>query len=42
MSENKIQRMVIIDDHPLLRKGLQQLADLSPEIEIIGETDNGK
>ncbi len=42
MSENKIQRIVIIDDHPLLRKGLQQLADLSPEIEIIGETDNGK
>jgi len=41
MSESKVQSIVIIDDHPLLRKGLQQLADLSPEIEIIGETDNG-
>ncbi len=38
----KPQRIVIIDDHPLLRKGLQQLADLSPDIEIIGETDSGK
>ena len=38
----KPQRIVIIDDHPLLRKGLQQLADLSPDIEIVGETDSGK
>jgi len=36
------QRIVIIDDHPLLRKGLQQLADLSPDIEIVGETNSGK
>ncbi len=42
MSESKVQSIVIIDDHPLLRKGLQQLADLSPDIEIIGETDSGK
>ena len=42
MSERKVQRIVIIDDHPLLRKGLQQLADLSPEVEIIGESDNGE
>ncbi len=42
MSESKIQRTVIIDDHPLLRKGLQQLADLSPGIEIIGESNNGE
>ena len=38
----KPQRIVIIDDHPLLRKGLQQLAGLSPDIEIVGETDSGK
>jgi two-component system nitrate/nitrite response regulator NarL len=41
-SVTAVQTVVIIDDHPLLRKGLQQLAKLSPEIEIIGETDNGK
>ncbi len=42
MSERKVQRIVIIDDHPLLRKGLQQLADLSPDLDIVGETDNGE
>jgi len=41
MSTTKIQRTVVIDDHPLLRKGLQQLADLSPNIEIVGEANNG-
>jgi len=40
--QTRVQRIVIIDDHPLLRKGLQQLADLSPEVEIIGESDNGE
>ncbi|MCP4286604.1 MAG: two-component system response regulator NarL [Gammaproteobacteria bacterium] len=42
MSERKTQRIIIIDDHPLLRKGLQQLIDLSPDIEIVGETDSGE
>ena len=38
----KAQRVVIIDDHPLLRKGLRQLSDFSSEIEIVGEADNGE
>ncbi len=42
MSENKVQSIVVIDDHPLLRKGLQQLADLSPAIQIIGEANSGE
>ena len=42
MSASKVQRIVIIDDHPLLRKGLRQLAELSPAVEIIGESDNGE
>ncbi|MES9828101.1 MAG: two-component system response regulator NarL [Candidatus Thiodiazotropha sp.] len=41
MNATVAQRIVIIDDHPLLRKGLQQLAELSPDIEIIGEADSG-
>lgn len=41
MNKGKPRRILIIDDHPLLRKGLRQLADFSPEIEIIGEADNG-
>lgn len=42
MNGFRAQRIVIIDDHPLLRKGLRQLADLTEEILIIGETDNGE
>ncbi|MCU7852939.1 MAG: two-component system response regulator NarL [Candidatus Thiodiazotropha sp. (ex Monitilora ramsayi)] len=41
MNATVAQRIVVIDDHPLLRKGLQQLAELSPDIEIIGEADSG-
>ncbi|MCU7904378.1 MAG: two-component system response regulator NarL [Candidatus Thiodiazotropha sp. (ex Epidulcina cf. delphinae)] len=41
MSARETLRVVVIDDHPLLRKGLQQLADLSPDIEIVGEVDDG-
>lgn len=42
MIKSRIQRIVIIDDHPLLRKGLQQLSTLHPEVEVIGESDNGE
>ena len=36
------QTIIIIDDHPLLRRGLQQLVELCPDLTIIGEADNGK
>lgn len=42
MSDTGVRRMLIIDDHPLLRKGLRQLAEFSPEIEVVGEADNGR
>lgn len=42
MNSITTQRVVVIDDHPLIRKGLQQLSDLCPEVEIIGEADNGE
>lgn len=41
MKKSQTQRIVIIDDHPLLRKGLQQLIDLTPDMEIVGDADNG-
>ena len=34
--------LLLVDDHPLLRKGLGQLIDLEDDLEIIGEADNGK
>lgn len=42
MSERRTQRIVIIDDHPMLRKGVRQLVDLSSEMEIVGETNDGE
>jgi two-component system nitrate/nitrite response regulator NarL len=41
MSDIEKQKIVVIDDHPLLRKGLQQLINLCPDLEIVGEASNG-
>ncbi len=34
--------LLLVDDHPLLRKGLAQLVDLDDSLQIVAETDNGK
>ena len=34
-------RVVLIDDHPLLRKGLQQLIDDEDSLEVVGEAGDG-
>ncbi len=34
-------RVLIADDHPLFRKGLRSLLDDAPDIDVIGEADNG-
>jgi two-component system nitrate/nitrite response regulator NarL len=41
MNPNEIQRIVLIDDHPLFRKGLRDLAESEPGLQVVGETDNG-
>ncbi|WP_347330559.1 two-component system response regulator NarL [Marinimicrobium locisalis] len=33
--------IMLVDDHPLLRKGLQQLIELSDELELIAQAGNG-
>jgi two-component system, NarL family, response regulator LiaR len=35
-------RVMVVDDHCLLRKGLISLLCMSPEIEIVGEAENGE
>jgi len=37
-----IIRLLIVDDHALIRKGLQALINTEPGMEIIGEADNGR
>lgn len=34
--------IMMVDDHPLLRKGLKQLIDMEDDLEAIGEASNGK
>lgn len=34
-------RVLIADDHPLFRKGLRGLLDDAPDIQVVGEVDNG-
>jgi DNA-binding NarL/FixJ family response regulator len=35
-------RVGIVDDHPIVRQGLRKLLELEDDIEVIGETDNGR
>ena len=35
-------RILIVDDHPLVRDGLRVMLSLAPDIEIAGEATNGK
>ncbi|MFA6971926.1 MAG: response regulator transcription factor [Gallionella sp.] len=39
---NEKQRIMIVEDHTLLRAGLRALLLQDPEIEIVGESDNGR
>lgn len=34
-------RIVVVDDHPLMRKGLLQLLDLEPDLTVVGEAGSG-
>lgn len=34
-------RILIVDDHPLMRKGLSQLFNMEPDMEVVGEAASG-
>lgn len=40
-SANKPIKLLIADDHAVVRKGLSMVLHLEPDIEIIGEAGNG-
>ncbi len=35
-------RILIVDDHKLFRDGLKRLIDREPDLEVIGEAENGE
>jgi two-component system nitrate/nitrite response regulator NarL len=36
-----VNTVLLVDDHPLLRKGVSQLLELEDDIEVVGEAANG-
>jgi DNA-binding NarL/FixJ family response regulator len=41
-SQPKKIRVVIVDDHPIVREGLRKLLELEDDIEVVGEAENGR
>lgn len=39
---SNVASLLLVDDHPLLRKGLSQLVELEDELEVVAEASNGK
>ncbi|TGE05219.1 response regulator [Hymenobacter fodinae] len=35
-------RVLLVDDHPIVRNGIQALVAHEPDIEVVGQTDNGQ
>lgn len=42
MSEPKRIRVFCVDDHPLLREGIATLINSQPDMELVGEAENGQ
>ena len=42
MTEKSYATVIIIDDHPLLRKGLGQLLEFEPELKLVADASNGE
>jgi DNA-binding NarL/FixJ family response regulator len=41
MTKEAITRVVLADDHDVVRQGLKRLLDRAPEIEVVGEASDG-
>ena len=42
MTEDKPIRVLVVDDHAIIRKGVKAVLDIVPDIELVGEAENGK
>jgi len=41
MKMSNLTRIMIVDDHPLMRKGIQQLLSIEPSFHVVAEATNG-
>lgn len=42
MADTQPASILLVDDHPLLRKGLTQLIEFEDDLEVVGEASNGQ
>ena len=42
MTDSAAQRLLIIDDHPLVRRGVMQLVQRAGQFEVVGEASSGQ
>lgn len=42
MSHSEVSTILLIDDHPMLRKGIRQLVDLEDDLDVVAEAGNGR
>lgn len=42
MTQNIRHRIYLVDDHPMMRRGLRQLLELESDFEIVGEAGDGE
>jgi NarL family two-component system response regulator LiaR len=41
MNDKQIIKVLVVDDHAIIRKGIRAVLDLVPDIELVGEAENG-
>ena len=41
MDKNKKIRLLIVDDHPIVRNGLREVEAINPQIQVVGDAING-
>ncbi|MGE5374721.1 MAG: response regulator transcription factor, partial [Bacteroidota bacterium] len=39
--ENSIIHVLVVDDHAIIRKGIRAVLEITPDIELVGEAENG-
>ena len=35
-------RLLLVDDHPMMRRGIRQLLELEDDLQVVGEAGNGQ